>query len=151
MSSTPSAAASGTVKGGNAQRNDGAWIAILIVGVLLLFACVGYGIYRFMCKTVQDENALRNTTTTQRTNKNKPRPKAQPLPDGWEEHFDDEGTPYYYHEATETTSWDHPSLKKHSRVTSTGSALPPGWEKHQADDGDFYYENSEGAVQWEKP
>jgi len=31
------------------------------------------------------------------------------LPEGWSEHIDDEGTPYYYDESTEESSWDPPA------------------------------------------
>ena len=148
--STTTPSADGVVKGGDAVRNDGAWVAALIIGCIVLFVCAGYGIYVFMCKTVKDENDLRSTTTT--TNRNNKKPRANlSLPKGWEEHLDGDGDTYYYHEETETTSWDHPTAKKHSRVKSTGESLPSGWERHTAEDGEFYYENSEGNVQWDAP
>ena len=138
-----------TVTGGNASnhRSNGAWIIILVIGVIGLIVGVMYCIYRFMCKTVEAENELRSQTkknTTAVAMKKK-------LPSGWEELHDDDGDSYYYHEASETTTWEHPSKQKHTRAKSTGSTLPPGWVQHIAEDGESYYENSEGGVQWEKP
>ena len=134
------------------NRSNGAWIAGLSVGVIVFIVCVGYGIYRFMKSTVEAENELRsNSNPIQNSNKNKPIQKGQTLPPGWEQLADTDGTPYYYHEGTETTSWDHPNNKTHSRMTSTGTELPPGWERHTAEDGEHYYENKKGKVQWDKP
>ena len=135
----------------DAQRDDGAWVAILVVGVLLFFAGTFYFLYRFMCKSVAQETELRSTTNPIKKAQKKARAKPGKLPKGWTSHEDVDGDVYYYHESTETTSWDHPSKKKHSRVKSTGVSLPPGWEQHTSEEGEFYYENKEGNVQWDKP
>ena len=33
------------------------------------------------------------------------------LPDGWEEFLTDDGHPYYYHKATNSTQWEFPTSK----------------------------------------
>ena len=120
-----------TVTGGNASnhRSNGAWIVILVIGVIGLIVGVMYCIYRFMCKTVEAENELRSQTSKKKNNnttavamkKKVPRKKAEKLPNGWEELHDDDGDSYYYHEASETTTWEHPSKKTHARAKSKGS------------------------------
>tara|TARA_B100000795_G_scaffold228242_1_gene184896 strand:- start:17 stop:421 length:405 start_codon:yes stop_codon:yes gene_type:complete len=133
----------------SSNRSNGAWIAALSIGVIVFVVCVSYAIYKFMKSTVDSENSKTKYVRNPQ-NKKVPRTKTT-LPEGWEELFDGENTAYYYHEASETTSWDHPAAKKHNRVTSKGVELPPGWERHTADDGEFYYENGEGSVQWDAP
>ena len=40
--------------------------------------------------------------------KNTKQSLVAPLPPGWTQHWDEEGTPYYYEEATGASSWESP-------------------------------------------
>jgi hypothetical protein len=73
-----------------------------------------------------------------------PKPLAeQPLPQGWEEHKDDECNSYFYYPATGKTQWDRPTK-------DTPTAI--GWTTAQDENGDRYYYNEEtGVTQWEPP
>ena len=64
---------------------------------------------------------------------------------------------YYYHTATQLTTWDPPYSRKHSSVSfgqrnSSGSVLPDGWARHlDVASGNAYYENNGGTTTWDKP
>ena len=80
------------------------------------------------------------------------------LPPGWEKHLDEHsGHYYYYHTATQLTTWDPPTTRKHSSVSfgqrnSSGSVLPDGWARHlDVASGNAYYENNGGTTTWDKP
>lgn len=45
------------------------------------------------------------------------------LPAGWAEHFDNEGTPYYHHEAADKTQWDRPVIMMRAPAVSQGPDL----------------------------
>ena len=99
------------------------------------------------------KSKLNNTSTTTTSNQNQ-------LPEGWEEHLDENtGQYFYFHVPTELTTWDPPGSRRHSSVTfrhnshnSNGDKLPDGWTKHYDENTNaFYFENAGGVSQWEKP
>jgi len=49
-----------------------------------------------------------------------PPPSKGPLPAGWEEHFDPQGTPYYHNKATGSTTWTRPAP-----ASGAPSGVPP--------------------------
>ncbi|EER16177.1 hypothetical protein Pmar_PMAR003640 [Perkinsus marinus ATCC 50983] len=66
------------------------------------------------------------------------------LPEGWQEFKADDGTPYYYNEATGVTQWRRPG--------DLAVRLPLGWEEFKADDGTpYYYNSTTGVTRWESP
>mmetsp|Transcript_123577 Transcript_123577/g.242459 ORF Transcript_123577/g.242459 Transcript_123577/m.242459 type:complete len:258 (+) Transcript_123577:96-869(+) len=72
---------------------------------------------------------------------------AAALPDGWAQHQDGEGRPFYYNAATEESTYDLPG-----EPAGVGGDLPAGWTQHQDAEGRTYYANSvTGESSWEVP
>ena len=102
---------------------------------------------------------------------------SKALPDGWEEHEDDEGQVFYHNELKRETTWTRPRAPKpapkpkRGEVTCTRPASsaakpslpspppPPdapqlmyGWEEHTDDDGQrYYYHPGERRTTWTLP
>ena len=92
-------------------------------------------------------------------------PKA--LPEGWEEHEDDDGHVFYHNELTSETTWSRPRPTKRGemrevtctrptvRATGPGAPAPAllyGWEEHTDDDGQrYYYHPRERRTTWTLP
>ena len=72
------------------------------------------------------------------------------LPDGWEEHHDQQtGRAFYYHAATKTSTWERPS----GDGAAAEDELPAGWTVHK-DPGTgrpFYYSETTRESVWTHP
>ena len=94
------------------------------------------------------------------------------LADGWEEHEDDDGNVYFYHELTRTTTWTRPTAKEKAKGKKgkkgdhkgslvevnfssrdeLQSTLPQEWEQHTDDSGlPYYYNTFTRVTSWTRP
>lgn len=70
--------------------------------------------------------------------------EEQPLPDGWEEAFNEAGEPFYFDKNDMTPPvWVRP--------TEPTPKLPPGWAKVKGDNGVYYHNNLSQRIQTEFP
>ena len=69
----------------------------------------------------------------------------------WTEHKTAEGKLYYYHKATNKTSWEKPEVLKTEQERALGAA-ETAWKEFTASSGKKYYYNAETKVTtWEMP
>lgn len=82
------------------------------------------------------------------------------LPAGWKTLYTEDGKPYYFNEATNTTTWDKPAASPPVPAPAPAPAPPPppaaglpaGWEELKTPEGKPYYFNkASNTTQWEKP
>lgn len=81
------------------------------------------------------------------------------LAEGWTTLYTEDGKPYYFNEATNTTTWDKPLAPKPVPAPAppppappAPAGLPPGWEELKTPEGKPYYFNkTNNTTQWEKP
>ena len=77
-----------------------------------------------------------------------------PLPPGWTQSVDANGTPYYINTVTATTQWERPASTVSSAILPppAASSLPTGWTQSVDANGTPYYINTVTATtQWERP
>ena len=74
-----------------------------------------------------------------------------PLPEGWAQYKDQNGSPYYLNEKTNETTWDPPAMPKPPAPAS--ESLPAPWTAvlDPASGRSYYYNSATGAVSWNKP
>ena len=101
---------------------------------------------------------------------------AVDIGDGWSEYLDDDDQrPYYVHEVSGQTTWDHPFPQRDHRRKSSlpppplpdegvfdefdsgqaavkgGKDLPPGWAEWTDASGAKYYAHEDGSTTWTRP
>ena len=125
-----------------------------IIGELLRTTCSNYPIEVYMVNFkpgIRFEGSPAATPTLASAN-------TSPLPQGWVEQFDSaSGKPYYLNTATNTTTWERPTVSvtpQHAQVAPLMTqALPPGWvEQIDSASGKPYYLNTAtNTTTWERP
>ena len=101
---------------------------------------------------------------------------AVDIGDGWSEYMDDDQRPYFVHDVSGQTTWDHPFPERDRRRKSSlpppplpqegifdeidsvqaaavdgGMDLPPGWAQWSDGSGATYYAHEDGTTTWTRP
>jgi len=107
-------------------------------------------------KSKKEKSARHEKATDGRSKlANASRGGADELEDGWEEHQDEKGDPYFFHEPTGRSSWTRPCKKLAALSTKpspSSNMLPEEWEEHYDDDGTPYFYNTITSQRsWTRP